>query len=85
MWQERARALFFMEKKSIREISKMLFKSEKTIQNYFKNYQNTNKKKKKEKKQTDKREKHIKSNGTGKTGQKDTQILAEKVSEGSMT
>ena len=36
MWQERARALFFMEKKSIREISKMLFKSEKTIQNYFK-------------------------------------------------
>ena len=28
MWQERAKALFFMEKKSIREISIMLLKSE---------------------------------------------------------
>ena len=36
MWQERAKALFFMEKKSIKEISKLLLKSEKTIQNYFK-------------------------------------------------
>ena len=31
MWQERAKALFFMEKKSIKEISIMLFKSEKSI------------------------------------------------------
>ena len=50
MWQERAKALFFMEKKSIREISKMIFKSEKTIQNYFKKlpeYQQEKEKRKK--------------------------------------
>ena len=60
----------------------MLLKSEKSIYRYLKNCLSTSKKKKKEKKQTVKREKRIKSNGTGKTGQKDTQILAEKVSEG---
>lgn len=36
MWQERAKALFFMEKKSIRQISIMLFKSEKSIYDYLK-------------------------------------------------
>ena len=36
MWQERAEALFFMEKKSIREISIMLLKSEKSIYRYLK-------------------------------------------------
>ncbi len=36
MWQERAKALFFMEKKSIREISIMLLKSEKSIYRYLK-------------------------------------------------
>ena len=65
MWQERAKALFFMEKKSIREISKMIFKSEKTIQNYFKKLPEY--KQEKEKKKTNKNERHIKSNGTDKT------------------
>ena len=37
MWQERAKALFFMEKKSIKEISKTILKSEKSIYSYFKN------------------------------------------------
>ncbi len=36
MWQEQAKALFFMEKKSIREISIMLLKSEKSIYRYLK-------------------------------------------------
>ena len=36
MWQERVKALFFMEKKSIREISIMLLKSEKSIYSYLK-------------------------------------------------
>ena len=36
MWQERAKALFFMEQKSIKEISKMILKSEKSIRHYFK-------------------------------------------------
>ena len=36
MWQERVKALFFMEKKSIREISIMLLKSEKSIYRYLK-------------------------------------------------
>ena len=50
MWQERAKALFFMEKKSIKEISRLLLKSEKTIQNYFKKlpeYQQEKEKRKK--------------------------------------
>ena len=54
MWQERAKALFFMEKKSIKEISKMIFKSEKTIQNYFKKlpeYKQEKEKRKKENRQ----------------------------------
>ena len=44
-----------------------------------KNCLNTSKKKKKGKKQTVKREKNIKNNGTGKTGQKDTIVLTGKV------
>ena len=50
MWQEQAKALFFMEKKSIKEISRLLLKSEKTIQNYFKKlpeYQQEKEKRKK--------------------------------------
>ena len=74
--------LFFLWRKKVLEKSaKCYSKAKKQYKIILKNYQN----KKTEKKQTDKREKHIKSNGTGKTEQKDTQILAEKVSEGSMT
>ena len=36
MWQERAKALFFVEKKSIKEISIMLLKSKKSIYDYLK-------------------------------------------------
>ncbi|MEY8322216.1 hypothetical protein AAK894_14280 [Lachnospiraceae bacterium 46-61] len=36
MWQEQAKALFFMEKKSIQEISKIILKSKKSIYSYFK-------------------------------------------------
>lgn len=49
MWQERAKALFFMEKKSIKEISRLLLKSEKTIQNYLKKLPEYKQEKEKEK------------------------------------
>ena len=78
-------SFFLWRTKVLEKSAKSYSKAKKQYKIILKNYQNTNKKKKKEKKQTDKREKHIKSNGTGKTEQKDTQILAEKVSEGSMT
>ena len=54
MWQERAKALFFVEKKSIKEISIMLFKSEKSIYDYLKKipeYKQEKEKRKKENKQ----------------------------------
>ncbi|NDO47035.1 hypothetical protein [Clostridium sp. MD294] len=54
MWQERAKALFFMEKKSIREISIMLLKSEKSIYRYLKKlpeYKQEKEKRKKENRQ----------------------------------
>lgn len=49
LWQERAKALFFMEKKSIKEISRIISKSEKAIQNYFKKLPEYKKEKEKRK------------------------------------
>ncbi len=77
---------FYGEKKSIREISIMLLKSEKSIYRYLKNCLSTSKKRKKEKANSQKRKAYQKAMGQAKQGRKDTQIsLAEKVSEGSMT
>ena len=74
------RRLFFLWRKKVLEKSaKCYSKAKKQYKINLKNYQNTNKKKKKGKKQTVKREKRIKSNGTGKTGQKDTIVLTGKV------
>jgi len=48
-WQERAKALFFMEKKSIREISTIILKSERSVYSYFKNLPEYKKEKEKRK------------------------------------
>lgn len=74
-----SKSSFFYGKKSIREISIMLLKSEKSIYRYLKKLPEYKQEKEKRKKQTVKREKNIKNNGTGKTGQKDTIVLTGKV------
>lgn len=50
-WREQSKALFFMEKRTIKEISTMIGKSEKSIGKYFKTLPEYEKEKQQRKKQ----------------------------------
>ena len=66
-WQEQAKALFFIEKKTIKEVSQDIYKSERSIRQYLKTLPQYKKEREKEKQKTEKREKPIKDSGTEKT------------------
>ena len=54
-WQEQAKALFFIEKKTIKEVSQDIYKSERSIRQYLKTLPQY--KKEREKRKTENREK----------------------------